>query len=84
LCLIVTCISPHLINQKKSKLQKIQQHFLTHVSCTSQPNFHSSTQYVVVTLAINGSSTSHMVTSTLTSFSISNNLYYVHSFGRKQ
>jgi len=31
---IVTCISPHLINQKKSKLQKTQQHSLTLVSCT--------------------------------------------------
>jgi len=79
LCLIVTRISPHLINQKKTKLQKTQQHFLTHVSCASQPNLHNSTQHAVVTLTINGSSTSHMVTSTLTSFSVSNNLYFVHS-----
>lgn len=78
-CLNVTCISPHLINQKKSKLQKTQQYFLTHVSCTFQPSFHNSTQHAVVTLAINGSSTSHMVTSTLTNFSMSNNLYCVHS-----
>jgi hypothetical protein len=67
------------LNQKNNKLQKTQQHFLTHVSCTSQPNFPNSTQHAVVILAISGSSTSHMVTSTLTSFSISNNLYCVHS-----